>query len=133
MSLQTDRSSLAGPDALGVRTGLFGSCAVLTVRGEIDYGTVPVLDEALDALPSGLGSVVLEMTGVTFMDSAGLHFLRRLEAYGLRQRIPVRALNLRRQPQRVMELDRKWPDAPPTVRFLGRAAPAGAPTVQEPQ
>ncbi|GCD33952.1 hypothetical protein OEIGOIKO_01676 [Streptomyces chrestomyceticus JCM 4735] len=133
MSLQTDRSSLAGPDALGVRTRLFGSCAVLTVRGEIDYGTVPVLDEAVEALPSGLGSVVVEMTGVTFMDAAGLHFLRRLDAYGQRRRIPVRALNLRRQPQRVMELARKWPGTPRSAVFPGRAAPAGVPTVQEPQ
>ncbi|KAA6213230.1 anti-sigma factor antagonist [Streptomyces albofaciens JCM 4342] len=133
MSLQTDRSSQAGPDALGVRTRLFGSSAVLTVRGEIDYGTVPVLDQAVAELPSGLGSVVLEMTGVTFMDAAGLHFLRRLDAYGRRRQIPVRALNLRRQPRRVLELARTWPGTPRAEKFFGRVAPAGAPVAQEPQ
>ncbi|MFH9424467.1 STAS domain-containing protein [Streptomyces sp. NPDC017529] len=126
MSLQTDRSPLAGPDALGVRTRLFGSSAVLTVRGEIDYGTVPVLDEAVEALPPGLGSVVLEMAGVTFMDAAGLHFLRRLDAYGQRRGVAVCALNWRRQPRRVLELARSWPGTPAaTGKFFGCAAPAG--------
>ncbi|MEU2790926.1 STAS domain-containing protein [Streptomyces sp. NPDC007100] len=126
MSLQTDRSPLAGPDALGVRTRLFGSSAVLTVRGEIDYGTVPVLDEAVEALPSGLGSVVLEMAGVTFMDAAGLHFLRRLDVYGRQCGVPVCALNWRRQPRRVLELARSWPGTPAAAgKFFGCAAPAG--------
>lgn len=50
--------------------------AVLDVRGEIDLGTAPLLREALEpALENGTGSIVVDMSEVTFIDSTGVHLL----------------------------------------------------------
>ncbi|MDB1087776.1 STAS domain-containing protein [Streptomyces sp. ACA25] len=103
MHSKTDLSASVCMDALQVRTSLRGSTAVIAVRGEIDYGSAPVLDQALEGLPTGADSVLLDMAGVTFMDVAGLHFLQRLNAFGRRHRVPVETLNWGRQPRRVLE------------------------------
>jgi anti-sigma B factor antagonist len=53
-----------------------GEVAVLSVRGEIDLNTAPVLLEILlPALERGGGRVVVDLSEVTFMDSAGVHLL----------------------------------------------------------
>jgi anti-sigma B factor antagonist len=50
--------------------------AVLTVHGEIDLGTAPLLREALlAALEHGSGPVVTDLSEVPFMDSTGVHVL----------------------------------------------------------
>jgi anti-sigma B factor antagonist len=47
--------------------------ACLTVAGEIDSSSAPLLREQLDALFEGtLSELVVDLTGVTFLDSAGL-------------------------------------------------------------
>jgi anti-sigma B factor antagonist len=58
--------------------------AVLSVCGEIDLGTAPVLWEALlPVLECETGPVVVDLSEVSFMDSTGVHVLvdtlRRLE------------------------------------------------------
>ncbi len=57
---------------------------VLSVNGEIDLGTAPVLREALiTVLEHQNGPVVVDLSQVPFMDSTGVHVLmdalRRLE------------------------------------------------------
>ena len=50
--------------------------AVLSVHGEIDLGTAPVLREALSwVLEHRTGPVVVDLSGVRFMDSTGVHVL----------------------------------------------------------
>lgn len=50
-----------------------GDCAVLTVSGELDTSSSPVLGQALDeALAAGSATVVVDMRAVTFIDSSGL-------------------------------------------------------------
>jgi anti-sigma B factor antagonist len=46
---------------------------VLVVSGEIDAHSAPVLESHLASLPSG--DVVLDMSGVSFIDSSGLRVL----------------------------------------------------------
>lgn len=49
---------------------------VVSVRGEVDVATAPALREALDsAVDGGPGTVVADLTGVTFIDSTGLGVL----------------------------------------------------------
>lgn len=49
---------------------------VLSVHGEIDLGTAPVLREALaPVLKHGNGPVVVDLSDVQFMDSTGVHVL----------------------------------------------------------
>jgi anti-anti-sigma factor len=48
------------------------------VRGEIDLATAPALDRELEeATARGPGRLVVDMSGVTFLDSSGCHVLVR--------------------------------------------------------
>lgn len=51
---------------------------VITVSGEVDLATSPDLDAAIiAALESGSGSIVVDLTDVSFMDSSGLGVIVR--------------------------------------------------------
>jgi len=63
------------------------SSVVLTVEGELDIATAPTLKESLTAaLDSGATRIVVDLSGVTFMDSVSLaailHARRRLSGGG---------------------------------------------------
>jgi anti-sigma B factor antagonist len=60
----------------------------LTVRGELDLSTAPRLDAAVEeALKASAGSLVIDLTHTTFLDSSGARTLlvvaRRAEAAGV--------------------------------------------------
>ena len=49
---------------------------VVTARGEVDVATAPALRDGLEeALDRDIGAVVVDLTGVTFIDSTGLGVL----------------------------------------------------------
>jgi anti-sigma B factor antagonist len=49
---------------------------VVAARGEVDVATAPALRDGLDeALDHDIGTVVVDLTGVTFIDSTGLGVL----------------------------------------------------------
>lgn len=48
-----------------------GEVAMLTLAGELDMATAPLLSEALDGLDGG-SAVILDLGEVTFVDSHGL-------------------------------------------------------------
>jgi anti-sigma B factor antagonist len=53
-----------------------GRRAVLTVSGEIDMGSVPILEKAVAmALADGAAQLWIDLAMVEFMDSTGLHLL----------------------------------------------------------
>ena len=53
----------------------------VAVHGEIDIATVPCLDQALDAaIRTSRGAFVLDLSGVEFLDSSGLHAVLRARA-----------------------------------------------------
>ena len=61
-----------------IRSSHRDGTARLELRGELDIGTAPKLDEAVDrALDEGCREVVLDLAGTTFMDSSGLGALIR--------------------------------------------------------
>lgn len=67
--------------------GPYGDCAVLRIVGEIDIYTAPALRERLSELKAtGVTHVVLDTSGVTFLDSSGLGVLvsaqKRLRGHG---------------------------------------------------
>jgi anti-anti-sigma factor len=67
------------PDHLHIETVAAGS-GIVEVRatGEIDMGTAPLLGSRLDELwRNGTLAVVLDLTEVTFVDSAGVAMLAR--------------------------------------------------------
>ncbi len=52
------------------------SWPVMSVSGEIDILTSPILDERLQmTLGGGVSSIVVDLSGVTFLDSTGLSVL----------------------------------------------------------
>jgi len=85
----------------------------LAPAGELDIATVPMLESAFEELEQadGAATIVLDLSGVTFIDSTGLQLLLRiserasgrieligspaldrlLEITGLRPRLPLRA------------------------------------------
>lgn len=61
---------------LQVETRTEGDVAVVTASGEVDVFTAPGLDAAIDAeLADGRTRLVIDLTGVTFLDSTGLGVL----------------------------------------------------------
>jgi anti-anti-sigma factor len=69
-----------------------GSVAVLHVTGEVDMETEPMLRESLAmALAPAPAALVVDLTGVTFFASSGLHVLVDLQhdmtARGLEMRV----------------------------------------------
>jgi anti-sigma B factor antagonist len=63
---------------MDVRSNHSEGTARIELHGELDIGTAPKLDEAVDrALDEGCREVVLDLGGTTFMDSTGLNALIR--------------------------------------------------------
>ncbi|MFF5187471.1 STAS domain-containing protein [Streptomyces sp. NPDC000345] len=72
----TDNSGAAGSDGLTVTCTPIDGVRVITVRGEIDHDSGGSLRQAL-ILPGGtaLPRIVVDLGGVTFMDSSGINIL----------------------------------------------------------
>jgi anti-sigma B factor antagonist len=70
------------------------SAPVITLEGELDPATAPVLDDAIDqVLSGGATTLVIDMGGLSFVDSSGLRSLisahKRLAPEPLRLRRPT--------------------------------------------
>ncbi|WP_181383801.1 ANTAR domain-containing protein [Streptomyces sp. NWU339] len=78
--------------------------ALLTPRGELVRGCADTLAEKLAQLPARTARVDLDMSGVRFMDTAGLRFLDVLRDHGRRRSVPVTATRWSGQPRRLLEL-----------------------------
>lgn len=67
---------MGSSDLLTVDVDTRGSAVVVTVRGELDLATVPVLRDRLDSMAPGAPSpLVIDLSAVTFIGSAGLALL----------------------------------------------------------
>ena len=77
---------------------------VLAVEGELDIVTSPVLDDALErARATDAETIVVDLLGISFIDSTGLHVLiKHVRAEDGRPRIRLR--NGSPQAQRLFEL-----------------------------
>jgi anti-anti-sigma factor len=63
---------------IDVRDG--GSLLVLALHGELDLATVDDVSAAIDEHGANRRAVVLDLRGLTFMDSSGINLLVRLHA-----------------------------------------------------
>jgi anti-sigma B factor antagonist len=64
--------------AFEVDTELDGRRMTLSLRGELDLGTAPILEQAIDALPwQELDELVIDLHEIKFIDSSGLSILIR--------------------------------------------------------
>lgn len=81
-----------------------GNRALLTPRGELVHGSADTLARKLAQLPARTARVDLDMSGVHFMDTAGLRFLDVLRDHGSRRSVPVTATRWTGQPRRILTL-----------------------------
>jgi anti-sigma B factor antagonist len=76
------------PPAFGVRARAVERAHVVAPRGELDLFTAGEVQEALRAWPEGCDVVVLDLRGVTFMDTSGMRLtvetLHALDGTGVR-------------------------------------------------
>jgi anti-sigma B factor antagonist len=69
------------PGDLEIERTSDGETLVLTLRGELDLASVTTLEgELRDAGADGFRHVVIDLSGLEFMDSSGLHCLLRAKA-----------------------------------------------------
>jgi anti-sigma B factor antagonist len=66
---------MRSPDLLHVTVEELEDARVVRVTGEIDLTTIPVLRRELYAARDEAATVLLDLSGVTFIDSSGLHLL----------------------------------------------------------
>jgi len=67
-----------------------GGASAITVAGELDIETAPQLGEEVElAVWSTVGAFVLDLSGVTFLDSSGMHALLRARAFLAREDRPL--------------------------------------------
>ena len=62
-------------ESFGVEVVNANGRAIVSLRGEIDMSCGPALRDALSAAQQGSPDVIVDLSGVTFMDSTGLNAL----------------------------------------------------------
>jgi anti-sigma B factor antagonist len=100
-------------DGLRVERVDHGSIAVFGVDGEVDILTAPQLDRAVaEVYGTGVTHVVLDLTGVPFLSSAGLSVLVDHHARGKRDGVGLSVVATQRATLRAIQmtaLDRIFP------------------------
>ena len=95
------------PDHFEVEALTHRRTALVALRGELDLVTVSKVAEVLDGLepqPSGVRHVVLDLRGLTFMDSSGLHELIRQNEFARSNRHNLAVVRGTPAIQRVLEV-----------------------------
>jgi anti-sigma B factor antagonist len=72
---QTMPGSLPTQNEFSVEVNLDERATVVTVTGELDLATSPELEAELERTTTGPDLVILDLRGVSFMDSTGLSLL----------------------------------------------------------
>ena len=82
-----------------------GEALVVSVRGEVDLSTAPDLESCVRGSLDGAGtSVVLDLAGLSFIDSSGLRVLVSLSNDARSNGASLVLRNVPRQAQRVMDI-----------------------------
>jgi anti-anti-sigma factor len=72
----TEGHALPGTEPITTSITVEDGIAVVAVSGEVDLSTVPAFEAAIDdALTRGPGALVIDLSGVDFLASAGLQTL----------------------------------------------------------
>jgi anti-sigma B factor antagonist len=90
---------------IDVRNSALAGAAGVAVRGEVDAATAPLLQDALDeAVRATGGTLVLDLSGVSFLDSSGINVLLRVRALLGREDRALALVCPAGPPRRVLEL-----------------------------
>ena len=75
-----EASSMPDSAPLKMSRTAYGDVAVLSVDGEIDMATAPAFEAAIDeVLGNNPPTLIIDLSGVQFLDSAGLTVLMRTQ------------------------------------------------------
>jgi anti-sigma B factor antagonist len=86
-----------------------GSSARVRAAGEIDSASAPQLHAELDAqLDSGVAELVVDLDGVTFLDSAGLCALAAIHRRAVGEGVTMRVLASHRAVIRPLQITGLW-------------------------
>ena len=90
---------------LETRATTVGGASAIAVSGELDVETAAQLSEEVEiAVWTTVGAFVLDLSGLTFLDSTGLHALLRARAYLAREDRPLVLVCPPGPPRRVLDL-----------------------------
>jgi anti-sigma B factor antagonist len=78
--------------------------SVVSVRGEIDLHTAPKLQQAIERAAGSNGAVVVDMSGVEFMDSTALSALVRSKESLDEKNAPLRLAAVSRAVERIFSV-----------------------------
>ena len=88
-----------------VQTHTTGRVTTLTVTGELDLVSSPVLERELErAIGLDAGLILLDLRGLAFMDSTGLHVLLKAQQRAEQAGRPLVLTKGREQVQRLLDL-----------------------------
>jgi anti-anti-sigma factor len=96
-----------------------GDPVVVTIRGEVDLATAPQLESSIQrAFTAGPEAVVLDLDGLTFIDSSGLRVLVALSKDARSRNASLTLRNVPRHAQRVLDLTglSEWFDRAPDAQ-----------------
>jgi anti-anti-sigma factor len=99
-----------------ITSALDGEPVVVTVRGEVDLATAPELESCVQqAFTTAAGSVLLDLAGLTFIDSSGLRVLVALTSDARSRDASLSIRNVPRHAERVLDLTglAEWFDRAP--------------------
>jgi anti-anti-sigma factor len=99
-----------------IGAALAGEPLVITVRGEVDLATAPELESCVQqALVAAGDSVLLDLGGLTFIDSSGLRVLVALSNHARAKGAAISLRNVPRHAERVLDLTglAEWFDRAP--------------------
>ena len=92
-------------DLLTVELTRDGATARLTAVGEVDSSSAPALRARLDdVLDAGVSELTIDLTGVTFLDSAGLCVLAAAHRRAMRAGVHLRVVATSRAVIRPMQI-----------------------------
>jgi anti-anti-sigma factor len=88
-----------------VETAVSGACLLVSVRGTMDYATLPQLSPRLHKLIApGERAVVLDLAEVTFCDSVGLNLLLEIRRAAQHAAVPLALARVPRAVHRVLDI-----------------------------
>jgi anti-sigma B factor antagonist len=99
-----------GDMGVAVATRWDGHQAVVAPSGEVDLASVPSLDAAIEAAvhAAGVETVVVDLVGVTFMDSSGISVLLRGRRLADEHNLCYRVVGAHGMVLMVLELTGVW-------------------------
>jgi anti-sigma B factor antagonist len=75
------------PEPFSITRSTRAACQVVALAGELDMANAPAVSETLDALADAEQPVIVDLSGLSFIDSSGIHAIvnprPQLESFAL--------------------------------------------------